>query len=401
MTFLGTKAQQPLWSNFQAEASPLCRTLPAKTQDVAEALRIIRSNSCQFAILGSGTSPFRGASNSIGGVTINMSLLSDVSVHNDDSTGEVSVEVGAGARWADVYSTLDPRNLSATGTRNSLTGVVGSILGGAGFFLTSCLLPTLFSDRMNLGGISFFSQHHGWSCDTVSNFEVVLANSSVVQATETDHPDLFWALRGGGNNLGIVTKVTIDAFPDPPTWYTFQRWKMSAAQTVFERLEKHTAKMPTDVFQIATTLQWHQPLQEFVLSERMVASTLPELPHATPVEASSESSPVLETYTYQQGILEMSQRMDYMNKAGFYNFFGTTTVKSDSAIFLAFMEIFQDESASIANAADLQLYIVYNPLTFEAISKMQKRGGNALGIKPEDAPLTSVYHSNYYKMRQC
>jgi FAD/FMN-containing dehydrogenase len=384
---VGSEAQKSLWSNFQAEASPSCRILPTSAHDVAAALQVIRSNSCQFAVLGGGTSPFKGASNAIGGVTLDMSLLNSIDIQQDALATDLSIQVGAGCRWADVYGALDARNLSATGTRNSLTGVVGSILGGTALF--TCFFNFTLTCE-NAGGISFFSQHHGWSCDTVSAFEIVLANSSIVEVTESSQPDLFWALRGGGNNLGIVTKVTIDVFPDPPTWYTFQRWRMSALTTVFERLEKHTAKFPKEVSQIAVTLQWHVALQEFVLSERMVASSLPELPETTLEGTKSHNStPVLETYYYQESVLQMSQKMDKMNPYGYYNFFGTATVKSSSAVFTAIAHIFEEEAATVASVPGLQLYIVYNPLTLEAIAKMQNRGGNALGISIEDGPLTS------------
>src|SRR5205807_2236143 len=87
-----------------------------------------------------------------------------------------------------------------------------------------------------------FSPLHGWSCDTVTEFEVVLANSSTVTVTQLSHPDLFWALRGGGNNFGIIA-------------------------------------MPKEVWQIVVTLGWHVRSQNFVISDRMVVSDLPDLPH--------------------------------------------------------------------------------------------------------------------------
>ena len=67
-----------------------------------------------------------GASNAEGGITIDMSLLRSLEL-NADST---EMTVGGGTIWADVYRFLDTRNLSAAGTRNSLTGVAGSVLGG-------------------------------------------------------------------------------------------------------------------------------------------------------------------------------------------------------------------------------------------------------------------------------
>lgn len=106
---------------------PKCRVKPQNAEDVAAVLKIIVSHSCLFAVLGGGTSPFKGASNAEGGVTIDLERLNSILIL--ENNGSV-VEVGGGVLWATLYRFLDKRNLSSAGTRNSLTGVVGSILGG-------------------------------------------------------------------------------------------------------------------------------------------------------------------------------------------------------------------------------------------------------------------------------
>lgn len=90
-------------------------------------LNVSKAYQCHFAVLAGGTSPFRHASNSEGGITIDMRRMKSVQLIDEDL---LHVKVGAGAVWADVYRELDQRNMSATGTRNSLTGVTGSVLGG-------------------------------------------------------------------------------------------------------------------------------------------------------------------------------------------------------------------------------------------------------------------------------
>ncbi|KAI9752324.1 MAG: hypothetical protein M4579_005667 [Chaenotheca gracillima] len=385
-TFNGDFAKRDLWSLFQAQVSPQCRVEPRSAQDVADALSVARTHGCNFAVLGGGTSPFRGASSAEGGITIDLCRMRSIDFL-DSEPG--LVYVAAGNRWADVYRVLDARNLSATGTRNSLTGVVGSILGGETLGEET---PRRIADPTS-GGISFFSQHHGWSCDNVAEFEVVLANSSIVNVTEFSHPDLFWALRGGGNNFGIVTRVLIEVFPQPPSWYTFQLWDMSVLDSVFKRLEKHTTAMPRGVSMIATTLGWSVPMRKFVLSERMVALQRPDLPQSLPASSSnaaSVSSRVLQEHIYQMRTLEMSQKMDRMNKDGYYNFFGSMTVKSNAEVNAEIAAVFCDEVGAIANASGLQIYIVYNPLSVSTVQQMQRRGGNALGLVDRDGPLTVV-----------
>ena len=68
------------------------------------------------------------------------------------------------------------------------------------------------------GGISFFSNKVGWACDNVAAYEVVTASGLVVTASPTTFPDLYWALRGGGGNFGIVTNFKLDAFPLGQMW---------------------------------------------------------------------------------------------------------------------------------------------------------------------------------------
>lgn len=68
------------------------------------------------------------------------------------------------------------------------------------------------------GGISFFSNKYGWACDNVASYEVVTASGIVITASPTKYCDLYWALRGGGNNFGIVTNFKLEAFPLGQMW---------------------------------------------------------------------------------------------------------------------------------------------------------------------------------------
>jgi len=71
---------------------------------------------------------------------------------------------------------------------------------------------------IDLGGISFFSPERGWACDSVVNFQVVLANGDIVDANATSRPDLFKALKGGQSNFGIVTRFDLKSYPGSSMW---------------------------------------------------------------------------------------------------------------------------------------------------------------------------------------
>ncbi|KAK5632829.1 hypothetical protein RRF57_008543 [Xylaria bambusicola] len=200
-----TVYQASLESYFSAQENsvqPQCIISPQTTQDVAMAVQILTaknhmanlpSSSCSFAIRSGGHTYFAGAANEPGGVTIDLSGLHDITL--DVSSGLVSV--GSGASWGSVFSELSAANLGVNGGRSGGVGVGGLTLGG---------------------GISFFGPRYGWTCDTVTNLEVVLGNGTIVNANAAEHAELLWALRGGTNNFGIVTRVQLKTFQQGDLW---------------------------------------------------------------------------------------------------------------------------------------------------------------------------------------
>ena len=99
--------------------------------------------------------------------------------------------------WSDVYSYLEPHGLAVPGGRIGPVGVPGLLLAG---------------------GVSFYGNQVGWACDSVVNYEIVLADGSLVEANKDHHPDLFWALKGGSSNFGIVTRFDVQTIRSPKIW---------------------------------------------------------------------------------------------------------------------------------------------------------------------------------------
>lgn len=123
--FSGPEASVSLWSAFQTKVQPLCRIEPRDSSEVASILTVARQYECTFAVLGGGVSPYRDASNADSGITIDMRKMASIAFVDG-----AAVRVGPGIVWGEVYRVLEHFNMSATGTRSSSTGVVGSILGG-------------------------------------------------------------------------------------------------------------------------------------------------------------------------------------------------------------------------------------------------------------------------------
>jgi FAD/FMN-containing dehydrogenase len=181
------------WSAQQGAVQPRCVFKPAKGIEVSTLVLLSRLTNCPFAVKGGGHAAFGGASSIEGGITVTMESFKQVSVSSDKKT----VDVGPGNRWVDVYTALEPHGVGVAGGRMAPVGVPGLILGG---------------------GINFFANKIGWACDNVASFEVVTASGIIVKASPTSFQDLYWALRGGGSNFGIVTNFKLDAFPLGKMW---------------------------------------------------------------------------------------------------------------------------------------------------------------------------------------
>jgi FAD/FMN-containing dehydrogenase len=147
--------------------------------DVIAAVAHARENGLPLSVHGGGHG-VTGHAVCEAGVMIDMRPMCGVRV----DPGEMTVDVQGGANWGQVDRETQVFGLAVTGGRVPDTGVAGLALGsGSGWIERKC----------------------GLTCDNLVSADVVLATGEVVTASETSHPDLFWALRGGGGNFGVVT----------------------------------------------------------------------------------------------------------------------------------------------------------------------------------------------------
>ncbi|ETW77470.1 hypothetical protein HETIRDRAFT_480129 [Heterobasidion irregulare TC 32-1] len=168
-----------------------CSVEPGSVQDVSTILKILGSTRTPFAVKGGGHS-FNLGFSSTTGVQIAMTRFSNVTLNKNEQTAEI----GPGMIWHDVYEQLAPFNVTVVGGRVPAVGVAGFTLGG---------------------GLSYTSSQHGLAIDTVQAFELVLPNGTITTVT-ADNKDLFFGLKGGFNNFGIVTKFTFKTFPQGEIW---------------------------------------------------------------------------------------------------------------------------------------------------------------------------------------
>jgi hypothetical protein len=141
-----------------------------------------------------------------------MTRFNETKVNSDSGT----VDVGAGLNWDPVYQTLAAIGLTVAGGRIPGVGVAGTTLGGGYGLLTS---------------------QYGLTLDTVTGYELVLPNGTVVNVTSEDE-DLWFGLRGGLNNFGIVTKFTFKTYPQGNVWGGARLYAASQQDAIKEALLK-------------------------------------------------------------------------------------------------------------------------------------------------------------------
>lgn len=157
---------------------PAAVVRPANADDVATAVNLARELGLELAVRSGGHSP-AGFGTVDAGLVIDLSSMK--AIHLDLGAGTVQIEPGA--TWGEVAAALQPHGLAIT------SGDFGSV--GVGGLTTG-------------GGIGWMVRKFGLTVDHLLEAEVVLADGSLVRASADEHPDLFWALRGGGGNFGIV-----------------------------------------------------------------------------------------------------------------------------------------------------------------------------------------------------
>ncbi len=176
---------------------------PKTTTEVSAVVRFATTNSLRFVVRGGGHNPSgESAAPTPEAIILDLSLMRSVEV---DPIGK-TVTFAGGCLWAEVDRALWEHGLATVGGTVSHTGVGGLILGGGQGLLTG---------------------QRGMAVDNLVSCQVVLANGEIVTASETEHPDLFWALRGAGSSFGVVTSFTERAFPQGLVWSGLLMWPHS------------------------------------------------------------------------------------------------------------------------------------------------------------------------------
>jgi FAD/FMN-containing dehydrogenase len=206
--------------------SPAYVLRPGSVEDVQAAVRFAVDEGLAVAVRGGGHS-FAGLGTNDGGIVVDLSALATVELVDKDRH---LVRIGGGATWGQVATALAPHGLAISSGDTRSVGVGGLTLSG---------------------GIGWKVRKYGLALDSMVGADMVTAAGEVVRASADENPELFWALRGGGGNLGIVTAFDFEAQPTTDIFLGKIAFPATEAAAVLAGWGEYSRTAPDELTSIA------------------------------------------------------------------------------------------------------------------------------------------------------
>jgi FAD/FMN-containing dehydrogenase len=207
--------------NLAADQRPALVALPADAADVVAIVRFARANGLKVAPQGTGHNATAIASLE-DTILVSTQRMRGVEIDADAQTARVQ----AGTIWLEVTEASTPHGLFPLSGSAPDVGVVGYTLGG---------------------GLSWLARKHGLATNNVTAIELVTPDGELVRATADERADLFWALRGGGGNFGVVTAMEFRLFPYGEVYAGMMIWPFERAGEVLRAWRDWTRTAPDEV----------------------------------------------------------------------------------------------------------------------------------------------------------
>jgi FAD/FMN-containing dehydrogenase len=206
--------------NAMIDRRPLAVIRCTNGEDVAATVDFARENGVDLAVRGGGHS-VPGFGTTDGGVVADLSPMREVDVDPSSQTARAQ----GGVTWGIFNDATYAHGMATTGGIISTTGIAGLTLGG---------------------GIGYLSRGIGLSCDNLLSAQVVTADGRTVTASEKENEDLFWALRGGGGNFGVVTSFEYRLHPVKDIYGGPMLYELEDARTVLQFYREFIADAPEE-----------------------------------------------------------------------------------------------------------------------------------------------------------
>jgi FAD/FMN-containing dehydrogenase len=205
--------------NLNAHQHPALVVEAEGATDVLAAVRLAREQGLGVGVMATGHGVAAPAD---GGVLINTSRIKGVRVDPETRTARVE----AGAKWADVLSEASAHGLAGLQGSSSDVGVVGYMMGG---------------------GFGWLGRKYGFATDSLKEADVVTADGGLLKASAHENADLFWGLKGGGGNFGIVTSLEFSLYPITHVYGGNLFYPVERADEVLKLYSRWSAGLPDEV----------------------------------------------------------------------------------------------------------------------------------------------------------
>ncbi|PWW80760.1 FAD-binding domain-containing protein [Tuber magnatum] len=348
--------------SMRAWLPPQAIFVPTSAQDVAKSVKIINFFSVPFAVRSGGHTPFPGSASISDGILISLQNLTTLELSESGDR----VSIGSGNRWISVYEFLAPHNLGAVGGRVPSVGVGGLTTGG---------------------GNSYFTTGHGMACDNVASFEVVIADGSIVTASASENKDLFWALKGGSNNFGIVTRFNLFTVPIP-------NGKVWGGNTIF--LPQQFNNVTDAIAEYQMNGQLTDPDAAIIPSMSYQGQQNSSAFIVTVFHASGQKPASLEPIFKAGPVVDSSRQMtlpEVAREAGggeagakqphIRNDFRTISIGVSSELYRGIVALFQQTytmNATLSSIPGYRVTLTFQPVAASTVTHGKTRGGNAMGM---------------------
>jgi hypothetical protein len=239
------KAANARYDDINTAAIIQCAT----TCDVQLAIRFVVQHQLPFAVRSGGHS-YTGLS-STSGVLIDIGPLNQVHLKDDIAS------IGAGAKLGDVYAILGQQQRSIPAGSCASVGIAGLVLGG---------------------GLGIADRRFGLTCDALRRVELVTASGDILYCSASEHPELFWALRGGGGGqFGIATQFEFATFATAPVRNYIGRYPLQEGNKVLEKWQQWLKSLPGEIWTQATVWFNGQPTSQPEIQLRACSIGHPDL----------------------------------------------------------------------------------------------------------------------------
>ncbi len=218
----GYDASRSPW-NLAIDQRPAAVAVPHTAEEVAQVVRAAATAGLHVAPQSSGHNPGPLVDHGLAGtVLLRLHEMTGVTV----GPGAGTVRVVGGTLWQDVVAALAPHGRAVMHGSSPDVAVAGYTLGG---------------------GLSWYARRHGLAADSVTALEVVTADGRLVRADAERESELFWALRGGGGNLGVVTAIELRTLPYADSYAGMLLWDRERAPEVLRAWSEWTRELPESV----------------------------------------------------------------------------------------------------------------------------------------------------------